>query len=168
MVSGHEALSLWPETSPLQSLCWNIFFLHQCHASFLWLVLLLYWNYLLGWLPLYWVIFYSVWQHEVFWVHEPFFALNRHCQQLGVHCSWAWFPLQLWILLLGGFIYLPLLHVLWDYQLYTFFGNFIFGILYRSIPFAPSILPICLVSLLLPLCLHHPFHTFLLIAITQS
>ena len=32
MVSGHEALSLWHETSPLQSLCWNIFFLHQCHA----------------------------------------------------------------------------------------------------------------------------------------
>ena len=134
MVSGHEALSLWPETSPLKSLCWNIFVRHQCRASFLWLVLLLYWNYLLGWRPLHWVIFYSVWHHGVFWVREPFFALSRLCQQLCVHCSCFWLPLQLWILLLGGIIYLPLRHVLWDYQLYIFFIHFIFGILNRSIP----------------------------------
>jgi len=118
----------------LRWLCWNFFFLHQCHVSFLWLVLLLYWNCLLDWLPLYRAIFYSTWHPAVFWVHDPFVALPWPCLQLGVHCSWSSFPLQLWLLLLGGFIYLPFCHVLWVSRLYIFSVHFFFGILYRLIP----------------------------------
>ena len=74
------------------------------------------------------------WYSEVFWVHDPLFALPWICLQLGVYGSWFWSPLQLWLLLLGGFIYLRFCHVLWVSQLYIFFVHLLFGLMYRLTP----------------------------------
>jgi len=76
-VSGHEDPSLWPENSPLNSHCWNTICIHQSHPSILWEMLLLYWNYPLGWKRLQRARFFTVWHHEVFWVPATSSAIIR-------------------------------------------------------------------------------------------
>ena len=122
-VSGHEALSLWPKTSPLNSLCWLCFALSYCAGLSVWAVMVLCCSRPACWTVLQWLV--CCWHLLHYWSITLLATFKWDSRWRPLLRPWIGFSLQFrtWLLVASGRL------------CRVFFCTYSMGFLYKTLLF---------------------------------